>query len=318
MGVKGAGPAARAASLAQEGRRRRGTDTAWGRRGRPGTRSHRTQKRDPPPKTARRFGSFMSLALPASMAAVLAWGFMAPDDDAKATSPHQVRPQAVKALVFGVYDLGFSQPTCGRGAAVVLAALPPWPSIAGADTAAAAVAWPLPPALAPAPPASSSPGCAARRLQAPAPRAAASGEGPSPIAASATSYPCRCQRAGRPSSIGPAPTACSPSEASGLWGGGRERRRRRQPRAAGRRGAHQTGAGASSTPRRPAPPANPPLRPCAETTTNPRAFYAPESEEDVRAIVADCHAKGRKLRVVGSGLSPNGAGFGGGGCRAGR
>jgi hypothetical protein len=32
----------------------------------------------------------------------------------------------------------------------------------------------------------------------------------------------------------------------------------------------------------------------------------------VRAIVADCHAKGRRLRVVGSGLSPNGAGFGGG------
>jgi len=42
-----------------------------------------------------------------------------------------------------------------------------------------------------------------------------------------------------------------------------------------------------------------------------RAYYAPESEEDVAAIVADCHKKGRKLRVVGSALSPNGASFSG-------
>ncbi|GBF99677.1 L-galactono-1,4-lactone dehydrogenase [Raphidocelis subcapitata] len=45
-------------------------------------------------------------------------------------------------------------------------------------------------------------------------------------------------------------------------------------------------------------------------SVQPKAFYSPESEEDVKAIVADCHAKGRKLRVTGSALSPNGASFG--------
>ncbi|KAI8472331.1 MAG: hypothetical protein J3K34DRAFT_212053 [Monoraphidium minutum] len=44
-------------------------------------------------------------------------------------------------------------------------------------------------------------------------------------------------------------------------------------------------------------------------SVQPRAYYAPESEEDVRAILADCHARGKRLRVVGSALSPNGAGF---------
>jgi hypothetical protein len=43
-----------------------------------------------------------------------------------------------------------------------------------------------------------------------------------------------------------------------------------------------------------------------------RAYYSPENEEDVAAIVADCHQSGRRLRVVGSALSPNGASFSGG------
>lgn len=40
-----------------------------------------------------------------------------------------------------------------------------------------------------------------------------------------------------------------------------------------------------------------------------RNFYQPENQEDVEAIVADCAAHKRRLRVVGSGLSPNGVGF---------
>lgn len=46
-------------------------------------------------------------------------------------------------------------------------------------------------------------------------------------------------------------------------------------------------------------------------SVQPKAFYQPESAEDVEAIVADCHAKGRRLRVMGSALSPNGASFSG-------
>lgn len=42
-----------------------------------------------------------------------------------------------------------------------------------------------------------------------------------------------------------------------------------------------------------------------------RHFYQPENQEDVEAIVADCAANKRRLRVVGSGLSPNGVGFSG-------
>ena len=38
-----------------------------------------------------RFGNLMSLALPAAMAGVLAWGFMSPDEDVTAASPHQAR-----------------------------------------------------------------------------------------------------------------------------------------------------------------------------------------------------------------------------------
>ena len=40
-----------------------------------------------------------------------------------------------------------------------------------------------------------------------------------------------------------------------------------------------------------------------------RHFYQPENQEDVEAIVADCAANKRRLRVMGSGLSPNGVGF---------
>ena len=56
-----------------------------------------------------------------------------------------------------------------------------------------------------------------------------------------------------------------------------------------------------------------------ETVTNwsgthsatPAALYSPESEADVEAIVADCHAAGRRLRPAGSALSPNGAALSG-------
>ncbi|KAF8071296.1 hypothetical protein HT031_001379 [Scenedesmus sp. PABB004] len=47
----------------------------------------------------------------------------------------------------------------------------------------------------------------------------------------------------------------------------------------------------------------------ATHTAQPTRFYQPESQEDVEAIVADCAAARRRLRVVGSGLSPNGVGF---------
>jgi FAD/FMN-containing dehydrogenase len=43
--------------------------------------------------------------------------------------------------------------------------------------------------------------------------------------------------------------------------------------------------------------------------TSRRHFYQPENQDDVEAIVADCAANKRRLRVVGSGLSPNGVGF---------
>jgi len=42
---------------------------------------------------------------------------------------------------------------------------------------------------------------------------------------------------------------------------------------------------------------------------HPRHYYQPETQEDVEAIVADCAAAKRRLRVVGSGLSPNAIGF---------
>lgn len=38
-------------------------------------------------------------------------------------------------------------------------------------------------------------------------------------------------------------------------------------------------------------------------------YYQPENQDDVEAIVADCAANKRRLRVLGSGLSPNGVGF---------
>ena len=41
---------------------------------------------------APRFANVMALTLPASMAAVLAWGYLNPDDAVTAASPHQVRP----------------------------------------------------------------------------------------------------------------------------------------------------------------------------------------------------------------------------------
>jgi hypothetical protein len=49
----------------------------------------------------------MSLVLPASMAAVLAWGFLAPDDQVAAGSPHQVRRgQGAAAAVGGARGAG--------------------------------------------------------------------------------------------------------------------------------------------------------------------------------------------------------------------
>lgn len=45
------------------------------------------------------------------------------------------------------------------------------------------------------------------------------------------------------------------------------------------------------------------------TTQSTRHFYQPENQDDVEAIVAQCAAAKRRLRVVGSGLSPNGVGF---------
>jgi L-galactono-1,4-lactone dehydrogenase len=39
---------------------------------------------------------------------------------------------------------------------------------------------------------------------------------------------------------------------------------------------------------------------------SPRAYYSPETEEDVEAIVRDAHRGGRRLRAVGGALSPNG------------
>eukprot|EP00775_Hariotina_reticulata_P014641 gene14641-14789_t len=47
----------------------------------------------------------------------------------------------------------------------------------------------------------------------------------------------------------------------------------------------------------------------ATHSSKPRHFYQPETQEDVEAIVADCAAAKRRLRVVGSGLSPNAIGF---------
>eukprot|EP00879_Flechtneria_rotunda_P029033 GHRR01031288.1.p1 GENE.GHRR01031288.1~~GHRR01031288.1.p1 ORF type:complete len:573 (+),score=173.49 GHRR01031288.1:1186-2904(+) len=47
----------------------------------------------------------------------------------------------------------------------------------------------------------------------------------------------------------------------------------------------------------------------ATHAAHPKRYYQPENQEDVEAIVADCAATKRKLRVVGSGLSPNGVGF---------
>lgn len=38
-------------------------------------------------------------------------------------------------------------------------------------------------------------------------------------------------------------------------------------------------------------------------------YYQPENQDDVVAIVADCARAKRRLRVLGSGLSPNGVGF---------
>lgn len=38
-------------------------------------------------------------------------------------------------------------------------------------------------------------------------------------------------------------------------------------------------------------------------------YYQPENQDDVVAIVADCAKAKRRLRVLGSGLSPNGIGF---------
>jgi hypothetical protein len=40
-----------------------------------------------------------------------------------------------------------------------------------------------------------------------------------------------------------------------------------------------------------------------------RFYYQPENQDDVVAIVADCARAKRRLRVLGSGLSPNGVGF---------
>lgn len=40
-----------------------------------------------------------------------------------------------------------------------------------------------------------------------------------------------------------------------------------------------------------------------------RQCFTPESEKEVEKIVGQCHAHGRQLRVVGSGLSPNGIAF---------
>jgi L-galactono-1,4-lactone dehydrogenase len=40
-----------------------------------------------------------------------------------------------------------------------------------------------------------------------------------------------------------------------------------------------------------------------------RFYYQPENQDDVEAIVADCARAKRRLRVLGSGLSPNGVGF---------
>jgi L-galactono-1,4-lactone dehydrogenase len=44
--------------------------------------------------------------------------------------------------------------------------------------------------------------------------------------------------------------------------------------------------------------------------------HEPESVEAVEAVVASHHARGQRLRAVGSGLSPNGIGFcaNGGAC----
>jgi L-galactono-1,4-lactone dehydrogenase len=40
-----------------------------------------------------------------------------------------------------------------------------------------------------------------------------------------------------------------------------------------------------------------------------RFYYQPENQDDLVAIVADCARAKRRLRVLGSGLSPNGVGF---------
>ena len=42
-------------------------------------------------------------------------------------------------------------------------------------------------------------------------------------------------------------------------------------------------------------------------------YFQPESIAELEALVAAAHAKRQKLRPVGSGLSPNGLGFSGGG-----
>jgi len=42
-------------------------------------------------------------------------------------------------------------------------------------------------------------------------------------------------------------------------------------------------------------------------------YFQPESIAELEALVAEAHAKRQKLRPVGSGLSPNGLGFSGGG-----
>ena len=61
------------------------------------------------------------------------------------------------------------------------------------------------------------------------------------------------------------------------------------------------------------PPPPPPPTPQALPLQHHRHFYQPENQDDVEAIVADCTVHKRKLRVVGSGLSPNGVGFSGDG-----
>lgn len=67
--------------------------------------------------------------------------------------------------------------------------------------------------------------------------------------------------------------------------------------------------GAASSPRQVAVSGESVVNWSATHTAQPRFYYQPENQDDVVAIVADCARAKRRLRVLGSGLSPNGVGF---------